>query len=70
MASAPHEYFAKGTEWWFRGGSWREKLIEEHPMLAELMTEWYPSVECIQDMEPGNPSGFIYNSVSWETIGK
>lgn len=72
MAVAPHEYFAVGVEWWFRNLSWSEKLIEEHPMLAELLAEWFPRVECSMDWDliitESGITEAVYDSISWKLV--
>ena len=72
MLSNPSEYWAGGAEWWFQGKGWREKLYEEHPLLAELLAEWFPKVDCVRDWDryhpPGGPTKITYRSVSWKIV--
>ena len=77
MASAPHEYFASGVDWWFRGGSWRDKLYKEHPELTALIEEWFLKVDCVQETEwiqPDlgdgwlGPTEVIYHAIYWKTV--
>lgn len=44
ILSSPGEYWSVGTELWMSGQ--REWLFEKFPMLAELLAEWYPEVDC------------------------
>lgn len=75
--NAPHEYWAEGVELWFRNLHFTQQLIEKHPVLSELIAEWFPKVDCIEDSEwiqPDlgdgwvGPTEVIYHSITWEII--
>ncbi|MDE0317731.1 MAG: hypothetical protein OXM61_22865 [Candidatus Poribacteria bacterium] len=42
------EYWAYGVEWWFTGGI--DRLFKQHPLLAELIAEWFPRVAYNKDL--------------------
>ena len=55
-----NEYWAYGVEWWFgaRDRLFEQNPFEQHPLLAALLTEWFPKVDYY----------FTANSVGWKIV--
>ncbi|MYA99225.1 hypothetical protein F4X90_06020 [Candidatus Poribacteria bacterium] len=75
--SAPHEFWATGVEHWFHGEKGQKYVYDNFPMLAEIIAEWFPKVEYVEDSEwiqPDLGDGWVgptevtFHSISWVIV--
>ncbi len=59
------EFWAEGVTHWFRGEKGRKYLYDNFPTLADIIAEWFPKVELLEDKETVIPMWTAEDGTLW-----